>query len=103
MTVIDSDGATADTTVGIEVQSVVDMPELSVTPDLSITPDLILATDNFESGSEGWNAGTESSQGFDSGDMLGRIGGTDGEEAVSKPTIFLLMSMKSIYRSASMR
>ncbi|MCW0470110.1 hypothetical protein OH492_17810 [Vibrio chagasii] len=31
-----------------------------------------------------WNTGTESSQGFESGDMLGRIGGTGGDEAVSK-------------------
>ncbi|MDN2483094.1 tandem-95 repeat protein [Vibrio agarivorans] len=62
----------------IDVQSVVDMPELA------IASDLVLASDNFESGSNGWNAGTESSQGFESGDMLGRIGGTGGEEAVSK-------------------
>ncbi|WP_442852138.1 tandem-95 repeat protein [Vibrio sp. MED222] len=62
----------------IDVQSVVDMPELS------IASDLVIASDNFESGSNGWNTGTESSQGFESGDMLGRIGGTGGDEAVSK-------------------
>ncbi|EPE6795841.1 tandem-95 repeat protein [Vibrio alginolyticus] len=62
----------------IDVQSVVDMPELS------IASDLVIASDNFESGSNGWNANTESSQGFETGDMLGRIGGTGGDEAVSK-------------------
>ncbi|MEZ8283968.1 polymer-forming cytoskeletal family protein [Vibrio splendidus] len=70
--------ATVPAEATIDVQSVVDMPELS------IASDLVIASDNFESGSNGWNASTESSQGFDSGDMLGRIGGTGGEEAVSK-------------------
>ncbi|MFA0479813.1 tandem-95 repeat protein [Vibrio splendidus] len=70
--------ATVPAEATIDVQSVVDMPELS------IASDLVIASDNFESGSNGWNTGTESSQGFESGDMLGRIGGTGGEEAVSK-------------------
>ncbi|MCF7484910.1 tandem-95 repeat protein [Vibrio sp. A2-1] len=73
--------ATVPAEATIDVQSVVDMPELS------IASDLVIASDNFESGSNGWNAGTESSQGFESGDMLGRIGrigGTGGDEAVSK-------------------
>ncbi|CAH7296348.1 Polymer-forming cytoskeletal family protein [Vibrio chagasii] len=70
--------ATVPAEATIDVQSVVDMPELS------IASDLVIATDNFESGSNGWNTGTESSQGFESGDMLGRIGGTGGDEAVSK-------------------
>ncbi|MDH5925794.1 tandem-95 repeat protein [Vibrio lentus] len=70
--------ATVPAEATIDVQSVVDMPELS------IASDLVIASDNFESGSNGWNTGTESSQGFESGDMLGRIGGTGGDEAVSK-------------------
>ncbi|MEZ8438255.1 tandem-95 repeat protein [Vibrio splendidus] len=70
--------ATVPADATIDVQSVVDMPELS------IASDLVIASDNFESGSNGWNTGTESSQGFESGDMLGRIGGTGGDEAVSK-------------------
>ena len=70
--------ATVSAEATIDVQSVVDMPELS------IASDLVIASDNFESGSNGWNTGTESSQGFESGDMLGRIGGTGGDEAVSK-------------------
>ncbi len=70
--------ATVPAEANIDVQSVVDMPELS------IASDLVIASDNFESGSNGWNANTESSQGFETGDMLGRIGGTGGDEAVSK-------------------
>ncbi|MHA2709156.1 tandem-95 repeat protein [Vibrio owensii] len=70
--------ATVPADANIDVQSVVDMPELS------IASDLVIASDNFESGSNGWNANTESSQGFETGDMLGRIGGTGGDEAVSK-------------------
>ncbi|MDW1499794.1 tandem-95 repeat protein [Vibrio sp. YT-19(2023)] len=70
--------ATVPAEANIDVQSVVDMPELS------IASDLVIASDNFESGSNGWNANTESSQGFETGDMLGRIGGTGGNEAVSK-------------------
>ncbi|MCR9924198.1 tandem-95 repeat protein [Vibrio alginolyticus] len=70
--------ATVPAEANIDVQSVVDMPELS------IASDLVIAFDNFESGSNGWNANTESSQGFETGDMLGRIGGTGGDEAVSK-------------------
>ncbi|KIP65980.1 polymer-forming cytoskeletal family protein [Vibrio harveyi] len=70
--------ATVPAEANIDVQSVVDMPELS------IASDLVIASDNFESGSNGWNASTESSQGFETGDMLGRIGGTGGDEAVSK-------------------
>ncbi|MFA1568566.1 tandem-95 repeat protein [Vibrio tasmaniensis 1F-187] len=70
--------ATVPAEATIDVQSAVDMPELS------IASDLVIASDNFESGSNGWNTGTESSQGFESGDMLGRIGGTGGDEAVSK-------------------
>ncbi|MDF4951865.1 cadherin-like domain-containing protein, partial [Vibrio parahaemolyticus] len=68
--------ATVPAEANIDVQSVVDMPELS------IASDLVIASDNFESGSNGWNANTESSQGFETGDMLGRIGGTGGDEAV---------------------
>ncbi|MFH4449230.1 tandem-95 repeat protein [Vibrio alginolyticus] len=70
--------ATVPAEANIDVQSVVDMPELS------IASDLVIASDNFESGSNGWNANTESSQGFETGNMLGRIGGTGGDEAVSK-------------------
>ncbi|EOA9033252.1 tandem-95 repeat protein [Vibrio harveyi] len=70
--------ATVPAEANIDVQSVVDMPELS------IASDLVIASDNFESGSNGWNANIESSQGFETGDMLGRIGGTGGDEAVSK-------------------
>ncbi|MFN1530885.1 tandem-95 repeat protein [Vibrio jasicida] len=70
--------ATVPAEANIDVQSVVDMPELS------IASDLVIESDNFESGSNGWNANTESSQGFETGDMLGRIGGTGGDEAVSK-------------------
>ncbi|MBS9993095.1 tandem-95 repeat protein [Vibrio alginolyticus] len=70
--------ATVPAEANIDVQSVVDMPELS------IASDLVIASDNFESGSNGWNANTESSQGFETGDTLGRIGGTGGDEAVSK-------------------
>ncbi|ELB2754256.1 tandem-95 repeat protein [Vibrio alginolyticus] len=70
--------ATVPAEANIDVQSVVD------TPELSIASDLVIASDNFESGSNGWNANTESSQGFETGDMLGRIGGTGGDEAVSK-------------------
>ncbi|MDW1767653.1 tandem-95 repeat protein [Vibrio sp. Vb2532] len=70
--------ATVPAEANIDVQSVVDMPELS------IASDLVIASDNFESGSNGWNANTESSQGFETGDMLGRIGGTGGDETVSK-------------------
>ncbi|MBT0043074.1 tandem-95 repeat protein [Vibrio alginolyticus] len=70
--------ATVPAEANIDVQSVVDMPELS------IASDLVIASDNFESGSNGWNANTKSSQGFETGDMLGRIGGTGGDEAVSK-------------------
>ncbi len=70
--------ATVPAEANIDVQSVVDMPELS------IASDWVIASDNFESGSNGWNANTESSQGFETGDMLGRIGGTGGDEAVSK-------------------
>ncbi|MDG2626861.1 tandem-95 repeat protein, partial [Vibrio parahaemolyticus] len=70
--------ATVPAEANIDVQSVVDMPELS------IASDLVIASDNSESGSNGWNANTESSQGFETGDMLGRIGGTGGDEAVSK-------------------
>ncbi|MBY7701119.1 tandem-95 repeat protein [Vibrio harveyi] len=70
--------ATVPAEANIDVQSVVDMPELS------IASDLVIASDNFESGSNGWSANTESSQGFETGDMLGRIGGTGGDEAVSK-------------------
>ena len=60
--------ATVPAEANIDVQSVVDMPELS------IASDLVIASDNFESGSNGWNANTESSQGFETGDMLGQIG-----------------------------
>ncbi|NMU88060.1 cadherin-like domain-containing protein, partial [Vibrio parahaemolyticus] len=57
--------ATVPAEANIDVQSVVDMPELS------IASDLVIASDNFESGSNGWNATTESSHGFETGDMLG--------------------------------
>ncbi|HDM8160009.1 TPA: tandem-95 repeat protein [Vibrio harveyi] len=75
---VNDGAATVPAEANIDVQSVVDMPELS------IASDLVIASDNFESGSNGWNANTESSQGFETGDMLGRIGGTGGNEAVSK-------------------
>ncbi|MCZ8486857.1 hypothetical protein O9993_21570 [Vibrio lentus] len=61
----------------IDVQSVVDMPELS------IASDLVIASDNFSLAPNSWNTGTEAHK-AESGDMLGRIGGAGGDEAVSK-------------------
>ena len=44
----------------------------------------VISEDNFNSGSDGWNQSTSSSDNFNTGNLLGRFGGTGGNEAVFK-------------------
>ena len=46
--------------------------------------DPVISEDNFNSGSDGWNQSTSSSGNFNTGNLLGRFGGTGGNEAVFK-------------------
>ena len=79
VTASDGSNTSNESTVTVNINRTVDAPTLEINPTA-----LLIAEDNFNSGADGWNQSTSTSGGFNTGDMLGRFGGTSGNEAVSK-------------------
>ncbi len=84
-TVKDNDGTTsAPATVSLTVTDVNDPPD-AVNDNLSTSgAGEVLVSENFEGGAEGWNDNTTTETAGNASNFLGRFGGSNGEEAVSK-------------------
>jgi hypothetical protein len=71
--VTDGNGSTVSSTAKVTVAAVADDTNITITNAVDpATTNIVFASDNFESGDDGWNATTSYSANLGTGDMLGR-------------------------------
>ena len=76
-----------DSSASLTVNAVADEVNISVgnqnTVDLANT-NIVFASDNFESGPNGWDTATSTSGNFNTGEMLGQLGNSNGQQGTFK-------------------